>query len=153
MKFVTVKLSTKILVQMKTLIAFLIVLSSSLISAQDVVGTYQLHNKYEDFELKRTLTLHSDGSFEYYNYRWVKNGIPKDTHTYGRGTWKQDKKVIHFTTESSDLDEKFTLDFTGTKARFISKSPRDKSDRDIKTALSFYESELFWVTGMKLLKQ
>lgn len=140
---------------MKYLICFALLISS-LLNAQDVVGTYELHSKSTDpknFELKRTLTLNADGTFEYYNYRWVKSGIPPETHTYGKGTWTQNKKVISFSSEASDLDDKFTLDFSGTKARFISKSPRDKSDRIIKTALSFYQSEISWITGMKLLKE
>ena len=140
---------------MKYLICFALLISS-LLNAQDVVGTYELHSKSTDpknFELKRTLTLNADGTFEYYNYRRVKSGIPPETHTYGKGTWTQNKKVISFSSEASDLDDKFTLDFSGTKARFIGKSPRDKSDRIIKTALSFYQSEISWITGMKLLKE
>jgi hypothetical protein len=141
---------------MKYLVSFLLLLCSLTLSAQDVSGTYQLESYSKDpfdFKLTRTLTLHADGTFEYYNYRYIENGIPKETHTHGKGSWKKDKKIIIFSTEASDLDDKFTLNFTGTKARFISKSPRDKSDRVIKTALSFYQSEIFWVTGMKLIKK
>ncbi|MFK7783165.1 hypothetical protein [Psychroserpens sp.] len=141
---------------MKYVLCFTLLFSVVITNAQNVVGTYQLHSKStdsNDFELKRTLTLYADGTFEYYNYRRIEKGIPPETHTYGKGTWKRDKKVIIFSTDSSELDDKFTLDFSGTKARFISKSPRDKSDRVIETALSFYESEIFWATGMKLIKQ
>lgn len=134
-------------------ISFLLLLSAVITNAQEVTGTYQLHSKSDDFELSRTLTLNADGTFDYYNYRWVERGIPQDTHTYGKGTWTQDDKVISFFTEAESLDDKFTLDFSGTKARFISKSSRDKSDRSIKTALRFYESEIFWIKGMKLIKQ
>ena len=125
-------------------------------NAQDVIGTYQLElssNNSNDFKLLRTLEIKADGTFEYYNYRKVEQGIPKETIKYGRGRWKMDKRVIVFSTEASDLDDKYTLDFSGTKARFISKSPRDKSDRVIKTALSFYQSDIFWIKGMKLIKQ
>ena len=141
---------------MKFLISFILLLSSIITNAQDVAGVYQLKSSSKDsndFELRRTLTLNADGTFEYYNYRYVEMGIPKETHKYGKGTWNQDKNIISFSTKTSELDDKFTLDFSGTKARFISKSPRDKSDRIIKTALSFYESEISWITGMKLLKQ
>ena len=141
---------------MKYLLTFIILFSSIVANAQDVVGTYQLKsssNDSHDFKLERTLTLNTDGTFEYYNYRYIESGIPKETHTYGKGTWTQNKKVISFFTEPSELDDKFTLNFSGTKARFVSKSPRDKSDRVIKTALSFYQSEIFWVTGMTLIKQ
>jgi len=61
--------------------------------------------------------------------------------------------LISFYTETSDLNDNFTLNFTGTKARLITKSPRDPSDRVIKTALSFYKSEISWIIGMTLLKQ
>ena len=91
---------------MKYLICFALLISS-LLNAQDVVGTYELHSKSTDpknFELKRTLTLNADGTFEYYNYRRVKSGIPPETHTYGKGTWTQNKKVISFSSEASDLD-------------------------------------------------
>lgn len=140
---------------MKYVLTSIILLSSIAAFTQDVVGTYQLHSTStdsDDFELKRILTLRADGTFEYYNYRKVERGIPPETHTYGKGSWKRESKVIMFTSGASDIDDKFTLDFSGTKARFIAKSPRDKSDRVIKTALSFYDSEIFWVTGMKLIK-
>lgn len=141
---------------MKYLILLLILLSSIFTNAQEVAGVYELKSNTIDsneFKLIRTLTLHADGTFEYYNYRYVEMGIPKETFTYGKGTWAQNEKVISFFTDASDLDDKFTLNFTGTKARFISKSPRDKSDRMIETALSFYESEISWITGMKVIKQ
>ncbi len=141
---------------MKYLFCFTLLLSSIITNAQDVVGIYQLSSGSKasnGFELRRTLTLNADGTFEYYNYRYVENGIPKDTHKYGKGVWKIDKKIIVFSTEASDLDDKFTLDFNGTKARFISKSPRDKSDRVIETSIRFYESEIFWIKGMTVVKK
>jgi hypothetical protein len=139
---------------MKYIIPFLLFLSSPILilNAQEVAGTYDLKVNATNADLARTLTLNTDGTFEFYSYERHDNGIPREKHFYGKGTWTQHKKVISFFTESTDLNDKFTLDFTGTKARFISKSPRDKSDRVIKTALSFYESEIFWVTGMTLTK-
>lgn len=139
---------------MKFLLSLFLLFSSQVFSAQDIAGVYQLKSNSKasnDFELIRTLTLNTDGTFEYYNYRRIENGIPKETHTYGKGTWTQHKKVISFYTAPTDLDDKFTLDFTGAKARFISKSPRDKSDRVIKTSLSFYQSEIPWIIGMKVI--
>ena len=57
--------------------------------------------------------------------------------------WEIDKNLLILTTSKCDFDKKYTLDFKNTKARFISKSPRDKSNRDIKTSIQFYESEFF----------
>lgn len=137
---------------MKYLLSIVLILSSLILNAQDVVGVYQMKSNSNDFELTRTLTLNSEGTFEYYNYRRIENGIPKETHTYGKGTWIQNKKVISFFTEASDLDDKFTLDFNNSKARFISKSPRDKSDRIIETAILFYETDVSIAVGLKLIK-
>jgi len=137
---------------MKYLLSILLILSSLILNAQDVVGVYQMKSNSNDFELTRTLTLNSEGTFEYYNYRRIENGIPKETHIYGKGTWTQNKKVISFFTEASDLDDKFTLDFNNSKARFISKSPRDKSDRIIETAIQFYETDVSIAMGLKLIK-
>lgn len=136
---------------MKYSIAFLFFIWSVSSKAQDISGVYLLHTNSEKFELKRTLTLHQDGTFSFHNYKRDENGIPKETNTYGKGHWKIDKKVVSFS--SSSLDGTFTLDFNETKARYISKSPRDTSDRVIKTALRFYQSNLFWVKGMTLEKQ
>ena len=141
---------------MKFFLSFLLVLSSIIINAQDVDGIYKLKSGSKDsdtFVLTRTLTLNADGTFEYYNYRYVERGIPKETSTYGKGTWKRENKVIVFSTSPSEIDEKFTLDFSGTKARFISKSPRDKSDKMIETSLRFFESEISWIIGNTLIKQ
>ncbi|WP_323787339.1 hypothetical protein [Psychroserpens sp.] len=141
---------------MKYLLLFVLLLSSISLNAQDVAGVYQLKSQSTDsneFELSRTLTLYADGTFEYYNYRRIESGIPPETHTYGKGTWTQTNKIISFATKTSELDDKFTLDFSGTKARFISKSPRDKSDRVIDTSIRFFESEISWITGNKLIKQ
>lgn len=138
---------------MKNLICFVLLIVTATINAQDVAGVYQLNTVSNDFELKRTLTLNIDGTFEYYNFRRVEKGIPPETHIYGKGVWIIENKVINFTSEASDIDDKFTLDFTGTKARFISKSPRDKSDRVIETSIKFFESEVPWIKGMLLIKQ
>lgn len=139
---------------MKYLFCFALLLSSVITNAQDLVGIYELqsNSSVSDFELRRTLTLNDDGTFEYYNYRYVEKGIPKVMEKYGKGTWKKENKIITFSTEASVLDDKFTLNFTGTKARFISKSPRDKSDRIVQTSIKFFESEIFWIKGMTLIK-
>jgi len=64
-----------------------------------------------------------------------------------------DGKVVSFiTNEEKDFDEKYTLDFNASKARFITKPSRDKTDRIIKTRLKFYESEIFWIEGLDIFK-
>ena len=49
-------------------------------------------------------------------------------------------------------DEKYTLNFTNTKARYITKSPRDASEKEVKNHLRFYNSEISWIKGNKLFR-
>jgi hypothetical protein len=74
-----------------------------------------------------------------------------DKYNYGKGTWKVENKIIQFSSDKTDLDEKNTLNFTGSTARVIKKSPRDTSDKVVPTALQFYKSEIFWMVNLKLL--
>ena len=99
------------------------------------------------------MTLHGDGTFTFHFYRDHKAGIPAITNQYGKGTWSMDGKVVSFfTNEQRDLDEKHTLDFSNSRARFITKPARDKTDRIIKTRLKFFESKIFWIERLEIFK-
>lgn len=103
-------------------------------------------------EIMYKLSLNNDGSFTFHSNTKQK-GAPADKNLYGKGTWKIEKKVVTFiTNEKTDISEDYTLDFNGSKARFISKSPRDKSNRIVETALQFYESNIFWIKTLRLPK-
>lgn len=138
-----------------TLILFfqIALFSSTTMSAQteSFAGTYSLFPINNEI-IKRTLVLKSNGDFEFHSLEFHENGIPKEKKYYAKGNWVSNKNVILFSVNESDINEKFTLDFNNTKARFHTKSLRDKSNRDIKTTLRFYESEVFWIKGMKLTK-
>lgn len=60
--------------------------------------------------------------------------------------------LYSYTNKENDLDEKHTINFTNTKARYITKSKRDKSNKEVKNNLRFYDSEIFWITGNKQFK-
>ena len=47
----------------------------------------------------------------------------------------------------------YTMNFSNSKARYITKSPRDKSDKVLKTSLRFYESDIFHIKGLELFKE
>jgi len=51
------------------------------------------------------------------------------------------------------LNEKYIYDFTNTKARWITKSPRDLSGKEVKESLLFYESDLSVIKGLKFYKK
>jgi len=141
---------------MKALSLFLLLISSLTLFAQteSIAGDYTI--KFGDevssiFEYK--LTLKQDGTFYLDYYSFIKNGIPPEKKSFGKGTWTEKNKVITFVSDKQkDLDEKYTLDLTNTKGRFITKSTRDKSDKIVKTQLQFLESEIPWLSRIKMLK-
>ncbi|SHN73948.1 hypothetical protein SAMN05444395_10869 [Flavobacterium fryxellicola] len=141
---------------MKSIYTILILMFTLTASSQSnsVFGAYALTlaTKENDvFEYK--LTLSQDGTFYFHYYSNIKRGIPPEKHTYGKGTWSEQKNVISFLADKkSDFDAKHTLDFTNSKARFIIKSPRNKTDSVIKTRLTFVASDIFWLKNIAMIK-
>ncbi|WP_375325363.1 hypothetical protein [Flagellimonas sp. GZD32] len=119
-----------------------------------VVGDYFVDFGNEQHQIEYRLTLNLDGTFLFHSFNNNKKGNPPIVNTYGKGTWSLDEKVVSFLTdENLDLDKNQSLDFNGTKARFISKPERDKTDRVIKTRLQFFDSKIFWVKGLEIFKK
>jgi hypothetical protein len=141
---------------MKVIFTILILASSltSLAPADKIIGDYKRTIKTTDnnvFEYQ--LTLSQDGTFYFHYYSKLINGTPPEENKYGKGKWTIENNVITFFTEKEkDLDEKYTLDFTNSKARFITKSPRDKTNRIIDTKLIFLKSEIFWMEKIEMPK-
>ncbi|MFV8364767.1 hypothetical protein [Flavobacterium sp. XS1P27] len=141
---------------MKLLLTTLLVLFNLTLFAQSngFSGDYNrtLNTTQNDmFDYK--LTLNQDGTFVFHYYSKIKNGIPTEVNKYGKGKWTAKDKVITFSSnKQEDFDEKYTLDFNNSKARFVTKNPRDKSDRIIKTKLTFVESEIFWMQRLDVFK-
>lgn len=135
----------------------LLILASSLTSfsqTDKVIGDYKLAIETTDnnaFEYQ--LTLSQDGTFFFHYYSKMKQGTPTETNKYGKGKWTIEKDVISFFSDKQkDINEKNILDFTNSKARFITKSPRDKTDQIIKTRLQFLKSEIFWIAKIEMFK-
>ena len=148
--------SCALILIMKTIILlFFVTISISIYSqTKEYTGIYKRHfDINEEGRIDYKLELSPDGTFTFHNYRKisVKN---QEENQYGKGTWKIEKnKVLFFyTNKKNDLDEKHTLNFTNTKARYITKSKRDKSDKEVKNHLRFYDSEISWIKGNKLFK-
>lgn len=99
------------------------------------------------------LTLNQDGTFEFHSYSKIQGGVPPEVNKYGKGNWKVKDNVISFySNKKEDFDAKYTLDFNNSKARFITKNPRDKSDKVVKTKLQFLESDIFWMKRIDIFK-
>jgi hypothetical protein len=142
---------------MKAIFTILILISNwtSFSQSAEVVGDYKLilgsEGKNELLEYK--LTLSQDGTFLFHYYSNIKTGIPPTVNKYGKGKWTIENNVVSFFSDKQkDSSDKFNLDFTNTKARFITKSPRDKTDQIIKTRLKFLKSDIPWMNRIELLK-
>ena len=117
-------------------------------------GTFKaIHNFNESGVIEYTLVLNPNGTFTFHDYRKISHKNPEE-NSFGKGTWKVEKdNTLYFYTElSTDINNKYTLDFTNTKARYHTKSPRDKTDKMVITKLHFYDSEIPWLKGWKLFK-
>ncbi len=145
-----------------TLIFLLFIPSASWAQIDQVQGEYTLKmGSEEKHSIVYTLRLNPDGTFNFHSRTQRKKGLPSETDLYGKGSWKAEAKrkfsteiqVVSFFTEVGDLHEQYTLDFTGTQARWVSKSPRDKSDREVETRLRFFESQIFWIEGIDMYKK
>jgi len=138
---------------MKQLLLFVITSLSLSLNAQieDYQGRYLFLNEQEKGDvMKYELQINSDQTFTFHFYRNIICSVCKEENKHGKGTWKVENKIIYFTTHLSDLDEKHTLDFTGTTARMIKKSPRDLSDKIVPVAIQFYKSNIPWIEKWKL---
>ena len=141
---------------MKLLLTTLLVLFNLTLFAQSngFAGDYnRTLNTTENDMFDYKLTLNQDGTFVFHYYSKIKKGIPPEVNKYGKGKWTAKDNVITFSSnKQEDFDEKYTLDFTNSKARFVTKNPRDKSDRIIKTKLTFVESEIPWMQRLDIFK-
>ena len=99
------------------------------------------------------LTLNQDGTFLFHSYTKIQGGIPPEVNKYGKGKWSEKDNLITFSSnKQEDFDERYTLDFNNSKARFITKNSRDKSDKIVKTRLAFIESEIPWMQRIDIFK-
>lgn len=141
---------------MKIIITVLLLITNltSFAQSNEVVGNYHrtLGKEGKHF-IEYKLTLHQDGTFLFHYYSNNKQGIPPEVNKYGKGTWSVKNNLItFFSNKTEDFDEKYTLDFNNSNARFVSKHTRDKTDRIIKTKLQFLASEIFWIERLELFK-
>jgi len=109
---------------------------------------------FDGTKVKWTLTLNEDGTFLYHFLRDISaiSKVNTEENYYGKGTWiLEGKLVILLSKDRDNLDGKYTKNLNNSKARYITKSPRDTSDKVVKTALRFYES--VELKGLELFKE
>ena len=142
---------------MKSLIVTLLLLYNLPTFAQSnqFVGDYQrlvVGNEGKHI-IEYNLTLNEDGTFLFHSFTKIQGGIPPEVNKYGKGKWISKENLITFSSDKQeDFDEKYTLDFNNSIARFVTKKPRDKSDKIVKTRLTFFDSEIFWLQRLDIFK-
>ncbi|MGB5359645.1 MAG: copper resistance protein NlpE N-terminal domain-containing protein [Eudoraea sp.] len=140
---------------MKKFIAVLFLMSGLTLFSQsdNMIGEYYLKLGDDKHLIEYRLTLNQDQTFIFHSYVNHEAGMPQIINEYGKGNWTADGKIISFFSDNEkDFDEKNTLDLSNSRARFITKPSRDKTDRIIKTRLKFFESEIFWIEGLDIFK-
>jgi hypothetical protein len=142
---------------MKLLITTLLLISNLTLFAQSnqFVGEYQrsLTDTEGKHIIEYKLTLNQDGTFVFHSYTKLQGGIPPEVNKYGKGKWNLKDNLITFSSnKKEDFDEKYTLDFCNSIARFITKNSRNKSDKIVKTKLTLLESEISWLQRLDLFK-
>lgn len=141
---------------MKRIIIILVLFFNLTLYAQSnqMIGVYtRTLGQEETHIIVYKLILHQDGTFLFHSYSNNKLGIPPEVHRYGKGTWSVKNNVVtFFSNKENDFDKKYTLDFGNSKARFVTKHPRDKTDRIIQTKLQFFDSEIPWIKRIDIFR-
>ena len=133
---------------------FLFFVCSHVFSQAGVYIIDHTNDSIDGSKTKWTLTLDEDGTFLYNFYRDIVGEFNPEENFYGKGTWKAEKSLIFFyTNKETDLNKTYTVDFTNSKARYTTKSPRDTSGKVVKTSLRFYESDNTFIKGLELFKE
>lgn len=141
---------------MKLILAIIIFIFNLTLAAQsnNIAGDYARSLSEEGKHIiEYKLTLNQDGTFLFHSYTKMQGGTPPEVNIYGKGKWSVKDNIISFSAnKKEDFDEKYTLDFNTSKARFVTKNPRDKSDKVVKTKLMFLESGIFWMKKIDIFK-
>lgn len=135
---------------MRGIMCYILVFNVFIAAAQ--AGLYvNTPNLTDGNKIKWTVDLKADGTFTYHFFRDVRvsSAASKEVENYyARGTWVlSDKTILFYSEENEDVN------LNNSKARYYTKSPRDKTDRIIKTRLRFYESDSPHIKGLELFKQ
>lgn len=139
----------------RTIVLICIVLAFGLSAypqAADIFGEYSIEKGDERHHIAYKLALYPDGTF-HFNAITTTAKPPQEVVKSAKGTWRAEGHLVTFFSEddnSTSYDA--MLDFNGTRARFITKPLRDKTDRVIPTRLRFFESNIFWIKGLVIPK-
>lgn len=136
---------------------------SSCSQSQNVAGEYEKVSESGSVEF--LLKLNPDGTFQFdsYSVRQIdgavlninsKKTLPTGIGLSGKGTWSEERNVIHFKTNPTiDISYKNTLDFNATRAMFVLESSIKLLKEKELAEIDFFDSEIFWIEGLELIKR
>ncbi|WP_431133296.1 hypothetical protein [Psychroserpens mesophilus] len=139
---------------MKSIIlTFILLFNAFTAFTQNVEGTYSNEWISDIGEgMIYTITLEDDGSFTFYYTRKYIGGIP-DKNVAVEGTWTLDGRLLILDTDVESPEEsEFASELDSNKARFVSYSPRHHKYDEVEPSLEFYESDVFYLKDMDLIK-
>ncbi|MBT8310684.1 MAG: hypothetical protein HKO72_04565 [Flavobacteriaceae bacterium] len=126
---------------------------SAFAQSKEHAGNYEFFMGNNDSHfLKDKLTLNPNGTFLFKSESYLEERMERHRLQYGKGTWRSEKRLIFLKVEDSDVDATHELNLNNTRLRFDTKSPRDKTNRDIKTSVRVIDSEIRWLKGRTLIK-
>lgn len=124
-------------------------------SASAQVGMYSKNPNLKDGnEIFWTIELKADGTFKYHFFRDVRAVSIENKEVenfYAYGTWILED--IHTIAFYADTTKRNDENLNNSKARYITKSPRDNTDRIIIPSLRFFKSESSYIKGLQLFKE
>ena len=130
---------------------------SVIAQTSDFIGIYLLKVDEENGVIQHKMVLNEEGTFLFSTYFSPDNPEGKMleiTHMYGSGKWRTNGKQLFFIVDKEeDIDEDRILDFSKTRARIQQPSPGKPDGEKAREELVFFDSNIFWVKGLKLIKQ
>jgi len=124
-----------------------------LAQSEEHAGHYEFYSGNNDnYYLKDKLSLNPNGTFLFRSESYVEDRMQRERLVYGKGTWTSNKQLILLTVNTNDVDAKHVLNLNNTKLRYHTKSPRDKTNRDIKTSVRIIDTEISMFKGRTLIK-
>ncbi len=135
---------------------FLAFLSTTRAQTKDFQGIYILKKDAENGVIQHKMSLHEEGTFLFSSFFSPDDSDGKMLEIksmYGSGKWRVNGNQLFFVVDKEeDFDEDRILDFSKTRARIQEPAP-GSTDGNIGTAqLVFFDSDIFWIKGLKLNK-
>ena len=143
---------------MKNLLILFLVLSITTAKAQtkDFIGIYMLKEDTENGVIQHKMALHEEGTFLFSTFFSPSDSADKMLEIksmYGSGKWRANGNQVFFVVDKEeDFDEDRVLDFSKTRARIQKPVPDSTNGENRSDQLVFFDSDIFWVKGLKLNK-